>query len=488
MSARRSLGLMAATRLVVVALSFATVVIVSRLLTPEEIGIFSVSVALLGIAHVFRDFGVSNFLMQTPEVTPQRKRAAFTVTLAFSSTIALLLVAIAPFAATFYGDPRVGNVMWLLALNFMILPFGAPLRTLLQRNLQFRKVAVVALGNHITQSFVTVGAAWAGASYMSMALGSVAGNVANVVILLIVSPTGALDWPTRHGLREVLSFGSQSSTASLAGAVGGAAPDLVLGRTLGFAEVAFYSRAKGLVGMALDHLMHVVNTVFLPTFAKGARDGRDPAVLYAQTVGLLLGVTVPVIALLAVLSPTLVVALFGAAWARSGPLGSLFCAFALLTAPFVLAGSALIATGHVGALMRARLLIEGARIGVLLGSIWLGLEAVVALLGLVYALQATLYMWALRRRVGLAVGTLWVAAWRSYALALATVALPWLLVVADGRFGLLPDWWLLASATATALAAWMAGLFALRHPLRHEAMLAARTVGHRLRHGARRDP
>ncbi len=487
MSTRRSLGLMGATRAVVVALSFVTVVIVSRLLTPEEIGIFSVSVALLGIAHVFRDFGVAGFLMQTPEVTAQRKRAAFTVTLGFSSTIAVVLALLAPLAARFYDEPRIANVLWMLAANFLILPFGAPLRTLLQRDLRFRALATVNLSNHVTQSAVTIGAAAAGASYLSMAWGSVAGNIANVVVLIAVSPRGALDWPTRHGLREVLSFGTKSSVAHLSNAAGLAAPDLVLGRTLGFADVAFYSRAKGLIGMALHQLMVVVHQVFLPTFAKGARDGLDTAALYARTTALLLGVTVPTIALLAVLAPPLIVALFGPTWARSAPLGTLFCTFALLTAPFALANNALTATGHVGALMRASLSIEATRIAVLATSIWLPLESVVALLGLVSVTSAANYYAALRRHVGLRAAALLAAVWRSYALAAVTVALPLALRLADGVWFELSPWWLVAIALPLALAAWGAGLAVLAHPLRGEAAALLHAARKRLRRNRQGD-
>lgn len=483
MTVRASLGITAATRVVVVVLGFATVVIVSRLLTPEEIGIFSVTVALVGIAHVFRDFGVANYLLQTPEVTKQRKRAAFTVTLSFSWSIALALALAHEAVARFYDDARVGEVMLLLVVNFLILPFGAPLRTLLQRDLQFKKLAVVNLSNHLVQSATTVGAAWWGASYMSMAWGSIAGNLANVLVLLIISPAGALDWPTRRGLREVLAFGGKSSTASLAGALGTAAPDLVLGRTLGFADVAFYSRAKGLIGMALDQLMYVVNTVYLPTFAKGVREGGQAADLYARTISLLLGLTVPVIAMLAALSPSLITALFGEPWARSGPLGTLFCCFALLTAPFALAGSSLVGAGHVGAMMRTRLVIEGTRIAVLLSSLALQLEAVVALLGLVYLVEALQSMRALRRHIGLQVRAVLASAWRSYALGLLTVAplLGLLLLQGLGLLAPVSAWAVLAFGMATGTAAWAAGLVLLRHPLRAEVALLLHKLRARLR-------
>ena len=481
MSARRSLGLTAATQIVIVALSFVTVVIVSRLLTPEEIGIFSVSVALVVIAHVFRDFGVAHFLLQTPEVTTQRKRAAFTVTLVFSWSMAALLVLMHPVAARFYDDERVGHVLLLMAVNFLILPFCAPLRTMLQRELKFGRLAVVNLSNHVVQSGVTVGVAWFGGSYLSMAWGSIAGNVANVVVLLILSPKRALDWPTRYGLREVLNFGGKSATANLAGALGSGAPDLVLGRTLGFADVAFFSRAKGLVGMAIDQLMTVVNTVYTPTFAKGVREGQDAAVLYAQTTGLLLGLTVPVIALLAVLAPTLVMALFGATWAQSGPLGVMLCLFALLTAPFALAGASLIAVGHVGAYMRAKLMIEGVRVTMLFSSVVVRLEIVVMLLGVAYVAEAAQFFYSLRRYIGLPASTLLRSVWRSYGVGAITAAGPLTMVVANPTGWALGPWALLLICGAAGVIGWLVGLQVLHHPLRHEVRLVASQVIGRLR-------
>ena len=91
MAIRRSLGFSALTQLINFLLSFGSVIIVSRLLTPEEIGIFSVSVSLLGFAHILRDFGVGNYLIQVKEVTRANMRAAFSVMLYSSWLIAALL-------------------------------------------------------------------------------------------------------------------------------------------------------------------------------------------------------------------------------------------------------------------------------------------------------------------------------------------------------------------------------------------------------------
>jgi O-antigen/teichoic acid export membrane protein len=469
MSVRRSLGIVAVTRALVFIASFATVVVVSRLLTPKEIGVFSVSAALLGIAYIFRDFGVAQYLIQVDEVTPLRRRAAFTVTLAISWLLALLLAAVHPFASHFYGDPGVGTVVLLLAVNFLLLPFAAPLRTLLRREMAFGTLARVDLTSQLVASGATVLAALLGASYLSMALGSIAGNVVNVVMLRWLSHLPALHRPTRQGLREVLSFGWRASAASLATAAGSGAPDLIFGRTLGLADVALFSRANGLVTMALEQMMQVVMSVYGPAFAKGKRDGQRSDELYASTNSLLLGIMAPLIALLAVLAPALIVGLFGPQWQRAAPLGQWLCLFTLVTAPFMLAPTAMAATGHVSAVMRARLLCEAVRISLLFTSLWLPLEQVVVFLGLAYLAEAAAMGSSLRASLGLTTSRLLGATWRSYALIPFVVAGPLAMqsyaIGFDGTVTGMVD---LVISAALGAVGWMAGLVILRHPLRGE--------------------
>ncbi len=480
MSIRRSLGIVSVTRLVVFLISFASVIVVSRLLTPAEIGVFSVSVALVGIAHVFRDFGVGQYLIQLREVTEDKKRAAFTVTLAISWMIAIAIFSVRGLAADFYGHSGVSEILAFTAINFLMLPIGAPLKTLLQRDMQFGKLAVVSISHHIVQAGVTIGAAMTGSSYMSLAWGSIAGTMTNVLLMVAISPSGALQRPTFRGWGEVFRFGSQASGAMLASALGRGAPDMILGRTLGFESVGYFSRATGLISALLDQLLYVVQSVYVPAFAKGIREGRNPAPYYADATALLTGATVPAIGLLALLSPLLIQLMFGAQWDRAAPLAQALCAYALITAPFAIGASSLSASGHVGTLFRCTVLIEVSRVLVLLTSVWLTLEWVVVALGASYLLQAVLYMSALRQTIGLGVGQLWASVLKSY------VLLPFAVVPA-GLFVLLekhtqwggPFWALLVSGLM-GVGGWVVGIMLLNHPLKADMVRAASLAWHKI--------
>jgi O-antigen/teichoic acid export membrane protein len=66
-SLRRSMAISIAERYLSIALTLVSFVVVARLLTPTDIGLFSIASAIVGVAQVVRDFGVGSYLVQENE-------------------------------------------------------------------------------------------------------------------------------------------------------------------------------------------------------------------------------------------------------------------------------------------------------------------------------------------------------------------------------------------------------------------------------------
>lgn len=469
MVVRRALGISAISQAVTFVLGFANVVIVSRLLKPEEIGIFSVAVSVLGLAHILREFGVGNYLVQAAKVSPLQFRAAFTVALISSWLIALLLFLGRMPMARWYSHDGIAEVLLLLALNFLILPLGTPVMAMLQRDLQFGRLATLSILGATVQTGVTIGAALAGQSYLSMAWGSIAMTLSKVLIVNIMRPGQTFILPTLSGLHEVVRFGSLTSLAAIVKQLGTAAPDLILGRTLGFAEVAIFSRGVGLYRMVTDRLIALVHGVFFASFAADLRKGADGAALYARATNYLLSLMAPTLAVLAILSQPLILFVFGPQWERSVPIAAIVCAASILTAPYALYTRALVAAGHVVPYMWAEITTQTARVLVLVTSIWLPLERVVILLPLAYLVEAVIAQFALKRALGLDGLMLLKQVWRAVVLVPCAALGPALLILASWHFGFEQHRLaILVSASALALGGWLAGVFLLGHPMRNE--------------------
>lgn len=465
-SVRRSLAINTFTYIGSFILTLCSTVIVSRLLTPAEIGVFSVAVSLVALGHVFRDFGIGQYLVQETTINRDKMRAAFTVMVTISWFIAFLLFVLRFPLSDFYGNPGIARVLTALAINFLILPFGAPLLSVLRREMQFGRIAFVNLGSQTVMATTTVTLAFNDFSYMCMAWGSVAGNVTTVLLLSFLRPADAFILPKFSALGDVFRFGAKASTATLASEIGSTAPDLILGRTLGFSEVAFYSRAAGLVTLITSNLVGIVRSVYFPSFAKSFRAGGDMASIFARATAHLVGIIVPLFAIMALVAAPLIAFLFGDQWTRSAPLASLLCGYALITAPFTLAADSLIASGKIGLYMRCQLVVQGVRVLAMLTSLVMPLEHVVLALGFASVIQALIYSKALKISLNLSTRTLLREIWPSYALIPFALFGP-ALVLAGNHFAGSPltNFLLLAASGLSALPGWLLGLWVFGHPL-----------------------
>lgn len=481
MVVRRALAIGAVTQAVTFVLGFINVVLIARLLKPEEIGVYSVAVSVLGLAHVVRDLGVANYIVQAKSISHQQFRAAFTVAICSSWSIALVLFLCRQPLAQWYGHPGIAEVLFLVALNFIVLPLGTPAMAMLERDLQFGRHAVMSMIGTVVQTAVTIGTAWYGEGYRSMAWGSLAMTVTRAVVVNIMRPGEMFVLPTTKSLREVASFGTLSSLASVLRELGGAAPDLIFGRTLGFAQVAIFSRGQGLYRMAIEGLNGLVGGVYFTTLAANLRKGGDGASLYGRATNHLLALSAPMLAVLAILAGPIVDVMFGAQWARAAMVASVVCGGSIIVAPYSLCSRSLIAAGEVGIYLKAETAIQFSRVAVIATSIWFPLEIVVSLLIVSYALEALSAQIALRCAFGLHARHLFGQTWKALALVPCAAAGPVMVTLGAWTYGFHASSLLILSlALPLAAVGWLAGAYLLSHPILGEVSRAWASIRSRL--------
>ena len=94
-----------------------------------------------------------------------------------------------------------------------------------------------------------------------------------------------------RGLRacaRYFDFGKHATGIYFFGQIGKSAPELIIGRVLGMAPVAFFSRANGLSELFQRTVVRAVLPVCLPYFAHESRNGEDMRNGYLRTVPLTL--------------------------------------------------------------------------------------------------------------------------------------------------------------------------------------------------------
>ncbi|MBE0475394.1 oligosaccharide flippase family protein, partial [Rhodoferax sp.] len=111
MSTRNSLFFSFLDRYASLAITIISSMAIARLLTPAEIGVFSVTVVLLSFVSTIRDMGAGQYLVQEKELTTERIRAVWAVQLGLGLAMACVVLLASYPVALFYDEPRMRNVM-----------------------------------------------------------------------------------------------------------------------------------------------------------------------------------------------------------------------------------------------------------------------------------------------------------------------------------------------------------------------------------------
>lgn len=254
------------------AVSIAASMFVARLLTPADIGVFSVTMGLLAYVATVRDMGAGGYLVQEKELTVDRVRAVWAVQLGLGIALALLVLIASTPVALLYNEPRMRNIMLVVALNYAVNPFGSLTYAWQIREMRFEILALVRFSSSLVGAVVSVYLAWRGMGALGLALGSLASTLVNATMAVYFRPKWFPWLPGLKEIRRVLAFGSQTTGSSILSTLTGTAPELLLGKLQSMTHAGLYSRANGLISMFGRLVMEGIGSVATPWFAKQSRD------------------------------------------------------------------------------------------------------------------------------------------------------------------------------------------------------------------------
>lgn len=449
-------------------LQFVASIIIARLLTPAEIGIFSVAMVFIGLAHRLRDFGAASYVIQEKDLTPDKIRAAFSMTLITAWVMALAIWLGADYAAEFYRESGIRSVMWVISLNFLLIPFGTIPMAYMQRKMDFEHIALINVSSNTVSTMTSVVLAYMGFSYLALAWGAVVGIVCNIVLAQVWRPENLPLLPGLREIRRVFSFGSLSSLVMILSDISQGAAEMILGRMSGMGVVGYYGRAMGLVSMFDRFVMSALWSVALPHFAEQSRNQGAMKHSLLRSMTYATGLAWPFFACLGFLAEPVITILYGDQWLPSIPLLQLLCIAMMLLSPFLLMSSIMTAIGQMKQNFYLLSAFVPVRILSLLIAAPFGLQAIGISFIVVNFIGAGMYLlqgrWVLDIRLGEVAGALKSSAGVVLMSALPLIVTCW--VVQGGSVERL--WIELLVGMTGCVSGWVAGLFLFAHPLLDE--------------------
>ena len=468
---RRALSYSFAAQYVSLVVQFVATIIISRILSPSEVGIFSVAAALMSLAQLLRDFGISTYVIQERQLTKERIRSAFGISLLLGWILGVVVFLSASFAGQIYQEVGIENVMKVASLNFLLIPFSSITAAFLRREMNFRPEMLATIFSNVVQSSVTIWCAIEGLSYMSMAWGGLMGTLTTIVVLNLFRPSSLPFLPALTQWKRVLNFGGKMSVATILREMGTVAPEIALGKVLGFHAAGLYTRADGLARLFNRLVMQGIAPVLVPYFAVEKRKQVDMKTSYLVGLNHVTGVGWPFFVFLALVAPQLVVTLYGEDWAGVAPALQVLCVGFSVTLLTNIADSLFQGAGEADRLLRLQFVSNSIKIALIVIAVPFGLMALVWAVAVSPIIQLKIYQSHLLSVLNLSIAAkLYFLRKSIYIAIIVGVSVELAALIADSmrihsRYMVL---FVLVSKSLAAVLSWGLALLILRHPLANE--------------------
>jgi O-antigen/teichoic acid export membrane protein len=368
---RRALAFSFIERWLGIIIALGSNVVLARLLSPAQVGIFSVSLSVIGVAQVLRDFGVVSYVIQEKELQEDSLRTAFGLSLLLGGFLFLAVVVAAPWVAVFYREPLVRDTLWVCSLNFLLLPFATVTMALLRRDMAFRALAFIGLSSAALGAAVSVWLAWVGQGVMALAIGAVVTNAVSCIGAWIARPSAAKMKPSLKAWRRLVGFGAQSSLTGVVTSVSMDVNDLAVGKLMGFEPVAIISKAQGLMQLFHRDVMTAIRNVAFPAYAKAVREGQDLEAHYLVSVTHVTATAWPFYGFVSLYALETLRLLFGSQWDAAATLVPWYCLCGAVAATANLVGPLILAAGRIDLLTKAELFWQPLRaVMIVLAALW----------------------------------------------------------------------------------------------------------------------
>lgn len=333
-------------------IGLATLVVLARLLDVSDFGLIALATASTGVLQVLAEGGFGAYLVHARSVDQRITSSVHWWALGIAAAATAVLVAAAPLLAGAFDEPQLRLVVMALSPLLVLHAAAIVPMALLQRDLQFKVLAIRQVAGVIVGGAVGISAALAGWGVWALVAHQLVASTISTAILWIRSPWRPSAVFDRRAASDATRYGSNIAVINLATALRDQGEAYLIGSIAGTNALGVWTIAKRLLTLVVELCVTVVSTVALPAFAR-LRDDRPRLVrAYASAIRSSSVLLLPAIAFLAVTSSALVPLVFGSRWTRSGDLAAILMLAGIFSVLGTLDRSVYLAIGRPGVELR----------------------------------------------------------------------------------------------------------------------------------------
>jgi O-antigen/teichoic acid export membrane protein len=298
-------------------LSLISMLVLARLLVPADFGVVAIASSVLALLEVFIALGLDVALISRPDVTREHYNSAWTFKVLLGLAVALILLIISGPAALFFNEPRIADVIRVLAIGSFVQGLENIGVVDFRKELKFATEFRFQIAKRLIMIAVTLPLAFLLRNYWALTIGAVTGRVAWVVLSYFAHP-----FRPRWSLsktRDLMSLSTWLVFSSALYYFAEQSANLALGRLSGPRATGLYALSYDFASLPTAQLIAPINRAVLPGLAKLSGKIDELARSALNVFALTCMLAIPAGMGLSVTAPVVVPLLLGKQWLEAVP-------------------------------------------------------------------------------------------------------------------------------------------------------------------------
>ena len=327
-------------------LQMGSVVVLARLLTPNDYGLVAMVIAITGFVAMFKDMGLSMATVQKANINHSQVSTLFWINVLIGFGIMVITAAIAPAVAWFYGERRLMWITLALASAFLFGGLTVQHQALLRRQMRFGRLAAIEVISILVGISIAIVSASYGAGCWALVLMQLA-----IAITTAIGVWVACKWrpglPVRNsGVRSMLAFGGHLTGFSIVNYFTRNLDKILIGWRWGTQSLGLYSRAYSLLMLPLQQINTPISAVAIPALSRLQDKPERYRSYYLKAISLIALVTMPSVMFMIIMSENIIGVVLGEQWIGASRIFSILGISALIQPILNTTGWLYVSTGR----------------------------------------------------------------------------------------------------------------------------------------------
>ena len=252
----------------VITIQFVTLLVLSRLLTPQEYGIYGIMLIFISISDLLVDSGFGGAIIQKKNVSQSDIDTLFLTNTGIAACLYGVLFLISGLVQSFYEVDNLSSYLRVLGLSIVFFSFSIVPNSLMMKELRFRKLAMITVISSLASSIIAIILANKGLGVWVLVFQQVLNSLFLALLLWLLSGVHVGLQYSKKSFKSLWSFGSNLLFANLLSTLYNNISSSIIPRISSLNQAGFFNQARRLQSLLNNIISMSIDKAVFPILSQ----------------------------------------------------------------------------------------------------------------------------------------------------------------------------------------------------------------------------